>query len=314
MGALTGNADTASDLLSTANISIVGSNVGYSTAGISTVYNTLRVVDGAKLAVGDQDPQADIEVRSTGISSIQVVSTTQEARLILGKSITGAASSYGYIQFGNTNSSYLASNSKSLDIVNYDTGSVNTYLHLGDAGINTGRWGWIYGQTLFEAMSLTYDGKLGIGKTNPEETLHVVGTSTVTGNAYFGGNVELSGSISPSSITVNGNSVFNGTVGIATDTPGYSLQIGYNPVSSNGVGINSSGDVVISGITTAKGLDVDYANIGSNIELGNSGIVTCNTINCGQISNGTNQLQFFVSSGNLTLTVPGVGSTTLALA
>jgi len=312
LGDLTGNADTASDLLSTANISIVGSNVGYSTAGISTVYNTLRVVDGAKLAVGDQDPQADIEVRSAGISSIQVVSTTQEARLILGKSITGAASSYGYIQFGNTNGSYLASNSKSLDIVNYDTGSVNTYLHLGDAGINTGRWGWIYGQTLFEAMSLTYDGKLGIGKTNPDETLHVVGTSTVTGNTYFGGNVEIVGNISPSTLNVSGTSIFSGRVGIITDSVTNDLQVG-NPASV-GVGINSTGTVVASQSVTAPFVSANYIDVNANIELGSAGVVTCTTVRCSQISNGSNLLQFFVSGGNLILTVPGVGSTTLALA
>ena len=303
VGALTGNADTASDLLSTANISIVGSNVGYSTAGISTVYNTLRVVDGAKLAVGDQDPQADIEVSSSGISSVQVISTAAESRLILGRSVPGAASNYGYLQFGNTNGSYTASNTKSLDIVNYDTGSVNNYLHLGDAGINTGRWGWIYGQNLTERMSLTWDGNLGIGKTNPDETLHVVGTSTVTSNAYFGGDVEVTGTFNPTNITVSGNSVLDGTVIVGTTgTPAYTLQVGGNPNSTAGVGMASAGNIKAS-----HGIEAAQFNTGS-VTIGNAGVVTCT-----QISMGGDEFIFQVSGSNLVISVPGVGTTTLAL-
>ncbi len=36
-------------------------------------------------------------------------------------------------------------------------------------------------------------GSLGIGQTNPEQTFHVVGTSTVTGNSFFGGTVKIRG-------------------------------------------------------------------------------------------------------------------------
>ena len=35
-------------------------------------------------------------------------------------------------------------------------------------------------------MSLTYDGKLGLGITNPINTFHVVGTSTITSSSYVG--------------------------------------------------------------------------------------------------------------------------------
>ena len=55
-----------------------------------------------------------------------------------------------------------------------------------------------------EIMSLTYEGRLGLGRTNPDNTLHVVGTSTVTGDAYFGGNVTILGNldISGGSVTL----------------------------------------------------------------------------------------------------------------
>ena len=45
-----------------------------------------------------------------------------------------------------------------------------------------------------ERLRLTgIGGSLGIGQTNPEQTFHVVGTSTVTGNSFFGGTVKIRG-------------------------------------------------------------------------------------------------------------------------
>ena len=306
VGPLTGNADTASDLLSTANISIVGSNVGYSTAGISTVYNTLRVVDGAKLAVGDQNPQADIEISSSGISSVQVISTAEESRLILGRSVPGAASNYGYIQFGNTNASYTLSNSKTLDIFNFDTGSINQYLHTGDAGINTGRWGWIYGQNLTERMSLTWDGNLGIGKTDPDETLHVVGTSTVTGNSFVGGNLTIAGitDFGQNDITINSDAFVNGNLGVSTSSPAYDLQVGGNPSVSDGIGIASCGDVYSSGIVTASNFKT-----GSGFEVSATGTVSAP----GGITQGFQTFSFAVVGSNLEITVLGIGTATVAI-
>jgi hypothetical protein len=43
-----------------------------------------------------------------------------------------------------------------------------------------------------------------------------------------------------------------GNVGIATTYPNYTFQVGGNPVTSNGVGFNSTGNVYISGIVTAR--------------------------------------------------------------
>ena len=306
VGALTGNADTASDLLSTANINIVASNVGYSTAGISTVYDTLRVVDGAKFAVGDQDPQADIEVSSSGISSVQVISTAAESRLILGKSVPGATSNYGYIQFGNTDASYTLSNSKTLDIFNFDTGSINQYLHTGDAGINTGRWGWIYGQNLTERMSLTWDGNLGIGKTDPDETLHVAGISTVTGNSFVGGNLTIAGitDFGQNDITINGDAFVNGNLGVSTSSPAYDLQVGGNPSVSDGIGIASCGDVYSSGIVTASNFKT-----GSGFEVSATGTVSAP----GGITQGFQTFSFAVVGSNLEITVLGIGTATVAI-
>ena len=45
-------------------------------------------------------------------------------------------------------------------------------------------------------MTLTYDGKLGINKPNPETALDVVGLSTFTGNVKVAGNLEVTGTLS----------------------------------------------------------------------------------------------------------------------
>jgi hypothetical protein len=73
-------------------------------------------------------------------------------------------------------------------------------------------------------MTLTNDGKLGIGITNPEHLLSVQGISTFTGNAHFDGNVTIDGSVTIDSITasvtgdVSGNlsGNVNTTTGIST--------------------------------------------------------------------------------------------------
>ena len=51
-------------------------------------------------------------------------------------------------------------------------------------------------KTTSEKMRLTNDGKLGIAITNPSHQLHVVGTSTVTGNTFIGGNLSIGGTFS----------------------------------------------------------------------------------------------------------------------
>ena len=67
-------------------------------------------------------------------------------------------------------------------------------------------------------MTLTYDGKLGINKPNPETALDVVGVSTFTGNVKVAGNLEVTGTLSaPATIPdiINGSNI-NATSGIST--------------------------------------------------------------------------------------------------
>lgn len=304
-GDVVGIATTARDLTSDANVTIVGINAGFSTSGIATVHTRLHL-DNAKIGVNTSAPVSDIEVRNTGISSIQLISSTKESRLILGKVLAGAGSSYGHIQFGNTNTSYTNSNTKSLDIFNFDTGSINQYLHAGDTGINTGRWGWIYGQNLTERMSLTWDGKLGVGKTDPDHNLHVVGTSTITSNLFVGGSLSVGSGVTLPAATITNNILVGGKLGIVTTTAPnspYDVIVGGNP-SGTGVGIGSTGIIRASGTITAGQL---------NIGNGNFSVNGVGTAIMSAFEMNSQQFQFTISGGNLVITVPGVGTTTLTL-
>lgn len=204
-GNLTGIAQSASSLTGTPNI-----NVGVITAtkiitdtieviqspiGVTTIANTLNVGTGGTgftatsaglIGVGTANPTSEIQVRKNGTTTVEVLSNTGEARISIGQSV-GLGNSSTVLRFGNAQGTF--------DILNRSTGSFNQFIHAGGAGVGTGNFNWIYGQTNAELMTLTYDGKLGIAKTNPDNTLHVVGTSTVTGTAYFGSNVEVLGSL-----------------------------------------------------------------------------------------------------------------------
>ena len=204
-GNLTGIAQSASSLTGTPNI-----NVGVITAtkiitdtieviqspvGVTTIANTLNVGTGGtgftatgagKIGVGTANPTSEIQVRKNGTTTVEVLSNTGEARISIGQSV-GIGNSSAVLRFGNAQSTF--------DILNRSTGSFNQYIHAGSSGVGTGNFNWLYGQTNAELMTLTYDGKLGLGITNPTETFEVVGTSTVTSNAYVGGNSEILGTL-----------------------------------------------------------------------------------------------------------------------
>jgi len=196
VGNLTGNvigiATTARDLTADARINISSVNTSSLISGVSTISTKLEV--NGLVGINTINPQSDLHLIKSGISSIQITSDGVSI-LTLGRSLDQKQNAGG-LQFGNTIGLYEYSSSRSLDIINYDLGNLNTYIHLGPSGVGTGSFNWIYGQNPTNPiMSLTYDGKLGVGATQPTSTLHVVGTSTVTNNAFFGQNVSISGNL-----------------------------------------------------------------------------------------------------------------------
>lgn len=287
VGNLTGTATTATTLAPTGTVSVTSVNSGFTSTGIATVTGALYVAGfPAKVGVGTTaQPEADIEVNKTGISSIRVISTNNVATIGVGRSAE--------VRTGNTNTFYLYSTRESLDIINSNGGNVNSYLDYGTAGVGTGAFHWIYGQDPSNPiMSLTYDGKLGVGITDPTSDLYVVGSSYITGITTIDSNLTVTNNLTVSNnatvsndLTVNGDISFSGSLtgnlgittvsrlGIATDTlvgNSYELFVGGDPVFGPGVAVTSTG-IRASGLIQASNLSATNASI---TNINSSGIVT----------------------------------------
>jgi len=251
IGNVTGIASTARSLTGNPNISVsditaigIAASTSY-TIGVSTSAavhvglggTVITLLSSARLGIGTTTPTTDIQIVKESNVEVQFVSRGGVSQISIGQTINppiGVASSVGLIRYGNS--------SKSFDIANNDSGNINLYLHAGPAGINTGSFRWIYGQTFQELMALSYDGYLGIGITNPTHKLHVVGTSTVTGDSYVGGNLNVTGTIT-GSITLPNPAPLNiySTTGISTT---YDLQVQNNLLIGSSIGIGITNPIV----------------------------------------------------------------------
>ena len=97
-------------------------------------------------------------------------------------------------------------------------------------------------------MKLTYDGYLGIGKSNPSYRLHVGGSSSITNSLYVGNTLQVTNAFTcPGTVTL-------GTVNV-------------NSISAS---LFQGNVYTTSGVSTFKGIDV------TNFTVGNIGIGTTN--------------------------------------
>ena len=106
---------------------------------------------------------------------------------------------------------------------------------------------------------MTNDGKLGIAITNPSHQLHVVGTSTITSNAFIGGNLSVGGTITgalslgnviegTNIVTTSGISTFNqvnftGKVGFSSAIPDADVDFQEATAAFGSVGIGTTNPV-----------------------------------------------------------------------
>jgi hypothetical protein len=306
-GNLVGIASTANSITNTANIKVNSINSGFSTSGISTVHNTLHVIGNT--GIGTVNPNAQIHLRKSGISSAQLTSDGSNPSIItFGRSVT-LTSSNAQLRFGNTNLSFPSSTEQSLDVINYDTGNLNFYLNPGGSGAGSYNW---FKPSLGLSMTLNgTTGNLGINSASPSSRLSVVGDAQVSGAATI------------SNLTVQSTSTLSnvrssGTVGIATNNPIYTLQVGNNPSLSNGVGISSSGNMRLSGIITAGTVDsttIQTTYISNNGNIKNTGDINAAGIMTalGGFSTGDVPVQITVSGNDLIFTIIDVGSVILTL-
>ena len=274
-GSVVGIASTARDLTSNARVSIAHIASQTSSIGVSTVSTRLYA---ESIGVGTNSPSGDIQIRRGSTSTLQVTSDTAEAIIAVGRSTTLTGNN-GALRFGNTSGVYPHSNSRTLDVINYGTGNLNHYLNYSAGGGNIGDFNWIYAPDATNPlMTLTYGGNLGLGITVPTNTLHVVGTSTITGNAFFGqnldvvGNTNISGTLNltedlTSNLTGNVTGNVNSTIGFSTF---YDISVTNNVSSFRSfIGIGTIGSnpniyfqVLDQFIVSSSGI-----GIGTNIEI-----------------------------------------------
>jgi len=251
----------------------------------------LSITTNSKLGIGSVTPDRDLQILKTDLAEIELVGSNQ-AQIILGQKKTptigvGVGDSTAVIRFGNTN--------RAFDLINGDQGDFNYYLHSGFpvAGVTTGSFNWFYGQNIAAPLlTLTFGGNLGIAKTNPDHKLHVVGTSTVTGNAFFGNDVNISGNLTVSG-SLSGN-IFAVEAGRVNQTSGVStvarLQTSSIIVAvGSSIGIGTTNPIV--GLDAQDGTALfGSVGIGTTLTFQNSlnvnGTVFANSIGIGTTSTG----------------------------
>jgi len=310
-GNLTGTATTAASLTSTADVDIADLTVGVATVnsfiGVGTDYLTGGIAIGGTTTTDGNDIYVNkgFDRDGTGITTtlvsnarIKLWSDSGESTVTIGTSESDLGIN-GQIKYGNRNSgAFPYSNEESLDVINYGNGSINNYLQAGTVGVNTGSYFWHYKTDTL--ASLTYEGNLGIGLTDPVHRLSVLGISTFTGNAHFNGDVTIDGNFNITSLTadvtgnVTGNLTGNvdGSAGISTFNNLSVTQV--TRTNQIGVGTDLSGNKIFAVNSGTQSFTVE-AN--GSVGIKTSGFHYMNGINApisnhtfGQIGVGTDRI------------------------
>ena len=270
-----GIATVAQGLTGTPNISVTDiTATGASFSGVVTATSFVGALNGnanSSTVTSTLDPSINYTIGNTKILSAGIGSfisagigltnpatdlqiyNANNAVITLGRA-TSATGNNGAISFGKVNGSFPYSGETSLDILNYGTGNFNFYLEAGSVGGDVGDFHWHRRGNFARLMTLTHGGSLGIGNTQPVNTLHVVGTSTVTSNSFVGGN-----------LNVVGDSTVTGTLSAGT--------LSVTNLSANLTG-NVTGNVnATSGLSTFTNLKVTGdTDILNNVGVGTTAI------------------------------------------
>ena len=263
----------------------------------TAVANELKALNRFISTEGYVQIGTDEDVSSVG--DIEVVKTTDDSRIY---SISADGTSFimvgqerqtgGNRQFGGLRKGLLpsqpATGETDLDIVNYDIGNLNYYLHSGSGGQNatTGKFRWLYGQRNIVLMDLDKDGRLtlptnalvtdalftvgGNSQFNRDVTISDSGELSCVGIATFGNDVTIFGELSVGTLTLSGIVTFTG---VDADT----VLVGSDPtLGGSGVKIEPSFSNFHNKLTVTE--STGDVSVTSNLDVG--GLVDTNTINC----------------------------------
>ena len=158
------------------------------------------------IGVGTDAPANDIQVRKSSDAEIQVTSDTGTAGITVGRETGDGNTNNAEFRFGEVSGGALYSSAQSLDIINYGTGNFNYHISANNPGAAEGDYHWHKGLNSGKLMTLTNTGRLGIGETQPNETLTVSGVCTISANSFVGGNFFVAGNTTiGGDVTIDGN-------------------------------------------------------------------------------------------------------------
>ena len=270
-----------------------------------------------KLQIGSADPVtvvSDIDLFRTGGVTISGISTASTSRIFVGKERPTAGNrSFGGIRYGGDPID-APSGAIDLDLVNFDAGNVNTYLHSGSGGTTTGEFRWIYGQTDRILASLNKEGRLSLfGNTvTGNVNLSVVGISTfeeavvedlavgvgsVAGDFSIYGRLFISGGVGVTTDLEFQGATFSDDVIVGEDPTGGGVGV---KVGADGVVTSSSGYALIFGGSQEFGVD-PAGNITNSGDITADGTITGLIVNAETIdATVTLTGPSFSNSGQLT--------------
>lgn len=257
------------DDIEVASSSLLKGNTYFgNSAGIVVDTNNNRVGIGTSL------PSRPLQIRNDN-SSLQVEFWSNTLSQIgLGYSSIGAGTSTGNLYYSITN--------KELGLINEDIGNLKFVLHNGSSGVGTGNFVWNYGQTDTDLLTLSYDGKLGVGGTDFNYRLYVepLGTGKtslyVSGPTFINGNTQVVGIVTfldPLEDDTN-KFIFNTSTGTLT-IKNLVVNGSTSGVTASGVGITVYDDTInygassalnfTSGLSVSVGLGTANVGLGTNI-------------------------------------------------
>ena len=295
VGDITG--EVTGDVTGNITGNVTGDLTGDVSAGIVTASTELNVGTGGtaltslntgRVGIGTDIPSVDLQIRKEGDASLEIIGESGQTQISIGQSASGGNES-ALIRYGNPDGS--------LNIINYNSGSVNSYLHAGGSGISTGRFEWIYGQNNTELLSLTHEGRLGVGKTNPDYNIEVLGTARFSGDTKVGGGLSVTGTLSIGGGIdlpdfVDGTNLYN-NAGISTFN---NVKV-INILETAKIGIGSAIPKAGVGLDAQQTVAL-FSRIGIATDITNKSLSVEGRTEFAHVGLGTTSSPFFTESSN----------------
>ena len=212
---------------------------------VSGIITATTELNSPLIGVGTDTPATDVQIqirKESGDAGIQVTSDTGIAGLTVGRESNTSNTNNAEFRYGGGSGAPYSS-AQSLDIINYGTGNFNYHISANNPGAAVGDYHWHKGINSGKLMTLTNTGRLGIGETQPNETLTVSGVCTISSNSFVGGNFFVAGNT-----TIGGDVSIDGNLII----PSINTNITGNLTGSVFGNVN-----IFSGISTFKKVGVN---------------------------------------------------------